>query len=405
FRKTHALDSAELIFGNGLVRSEGEFHLHQRRLVQPAFHRERLAAYAPAVTEVAVEARQRWQAGQTLDMFTEMMRLTASVATTVLFTSNVEADFEQLNRDLTIVVEYLDQLAVPFARVVSRLPSPSRLRFLAARRRLDTLIYRMLRERRVSGQRCGDVLGMLLAAQDHEGDGLGMSDRQARDEAMTMFLAGHETTATALTWTWYLLGQHPSTEKRLREELNTVLGGRLPTFADIERLSYMRMVIAESMRLYPPVWAITRRALADYAFGEWLLPAGTTIGMSQYVMHRDPRYYPDPERFDPLRWTEEETAKRPKFSYFPFGGGLRLCIGERFAWMEATLILATLCQSWQARTLPGYQVRFQPLIALRPRGGMPMHLERPSAPEPRRTHETQGTLELHASAGLRATSV
>ena len=378
FQKGRGLGFAELIFGNGLVCSEGEFHLRQRRLIQPAFHRERLAAHVPGVLQAAVVAGRRWRAGQTLDMFNEMMHVTASVAAKALFSSDVDAEYKQVAQDLTIIFEFLDPRTVPFARVVSKLPTPSRGRFLAARQRLDALIYGLIRSRRASGGKCSDLLGMLLSAQDNEGDGLGMSDKQVRDEAMTMFLAGHETTATALTWTWYLLAQHPLVEKRLHEELDTVLGGRLPTFADLERLSYTRMVIAESMRLYPPIWLITRRALRDYSFAEWLVPAGTSIGMSQYVMHRDRRYYPDPDRFDPMRWTEDEVAKRPKYSYFPFGGGLRLCIGEPLAWMEAMLILATLCPTWQVRIAPGFEPRLQALIGLRPRGGMPMRLERRS---------------------------
>lgn len=376
FRKSNALELAEMVIGNGLVRSEGDFHRRQRRLIQPAFQQDRMARYAPAVVQAAQAASQRWQAGQAVDMLNEMLRVTVSVVAKALFSADVEANFEQISRDLTVVFEYFHHLIVPFARLVSKLPTPTRRRFLAARQRLDELIYGMVRSRRASGENRGDLLGMLLAAQDHEGDGLGMSDQQVRDEAMTMFVAGHETTAAALTWTFFLLAEHPSAESQLHAELDDVLAGRLPTFADVERLTYTRMVIAESMRLYPPVWAITRCALADYPFGEWLVPAGTNFGMSQYVMHRDPRYYPDPDRFEPLRWTEAETAKRPKYSYFPFGGGPRLCIGERLAWMEATLILATLCQAWQVRTVPGHRVRLQPLIALRPRGGLPMRLER-----------------------------
>jgi cytochrome P450 len=376
FSKTHALDSAEMVLGNGLVRSEGDFHRRQRRLIQPAFQQERMAAYAPAIVQAATEAGERWQPGQTVDMFKEMLRVTVTVAAKTLFSSSVEANFEQIDRDLTIAFEYFYELMTPFARLAARLPTPSRRRFLAARHRLDELIYGILRSRRASGKKCGDLLGMLLSAQDVEGDGLGMSDQQVRDEAMTMFVASHETTATAMTWIWYSLAQHPEVASQVRDELETVLGGRPPEYADIERLQYTRMAIAESMRLYPPVWAITRRALGDYAFGDWLVPAGTTIGMSQFVMHRDPRFYPDPERFDPLRWREEETAKRPKYSYFPFGGGPRLCIGEKFAWMEASLILATLFQTWEPRLAPGYQLSLQPLIALRPRGGLPMQLSR-----------------------------
>ena len=244
--------------------------------------------------------------------------------------------------------------------------------------------------------------GVLLSAQDHEGDGLGMSDSQVRDEAMTMFVASHETTATAMTWVWYSLAKHPAIQRRLQDELREVLDGRVPSYSDIKRLTYTRMVIAESMRVYPPVWAITRRAVVDYAFGPWLVPAGTTIGMSQYVMHRDPRYYPEPDRFDPNRWTDAEIAKRPRYSYFPFGGGPRLCIGEKFAWMEATLILACLCQSWEAHLAPGHQIRLRPLIALRPDGGMPIRLER--RPALQRIEHWADPTEREAATAITAAS-
>ena len=386
FCKTQALELAEMVIGNGLVRSEGDFHRRQRRLIQPAFQQERMASYSPAVIQAAAAAGERWRPGQTVDMLQEMLRVTVSVAAQALFSADVEADFEQTSRDLTTVFEYFHHLIVPFARLISKAPTPARRRFLAARQRLDDLIYGMVRTRRASGERRGDLLGMLLAAHDDEGDGLGMSDRQVRDEAMTMFVAGHETTAAALTWTFFLLAEHPAVESQLHGELDEVLAGRLPSFADVERLTFTRMVFAEAMRLYPPVWAITRRALTDYSFGEWCVPAGTNFGMSQFVMHRDPRYYPDPNRFDPMRWTEEATAKRPKYSYFPFGGGPRLCIGERFAWTEAALVMATLCQTWRARIAPGYQPRLQPLIALRPRGGMTMTLQRRSRREQQSAH-------------------
>jgi len=226
---------------------------------------------------------------------------------------------------------------------------------------------------------------MLLLAVDNEGDGTGMSDVEARDEVMTMFLAGHETTATMLTWTMYVLAVNTEAEARFHSELDEVLGGRRPSVEDLPRLKFTRMVLAESMRLFPPVWAVTRRALLDYPVGDYIIPAGSVVGMSQFVMHRDERYFPNPGRFDPLRWTPEETAKRPKFSYFPFGGGLRQCIGEGFAWMEGILLLATLCQTWRARVDAGYAPRFQPLLTLRPRHGLPMTLSR------RRTHSARST--------------
>ncbi|MFQ5934434.1 MAG: cytochrome P450, partial [Dehalococcoidia bacterium] len=220
------------------------------------------------------------------------------------------------------------------------------------------------------------LLSMLVLARDEEGDGGGMTDQQIRDESMTLFLAGHETTANALTWTWYLLSQRPEVEAELWAELDGVLSGRLPGVNDLSNLSYTRMVFSEALRLYPPAWIIGRQAIEEHGIGGYTLPAGATLVMSPYVIHRDPRFYPDPDRFDPLHWTPEAQAKRHRYSFFPFGGGSRLCIGEPFAWMEGVLVIASLAQRWRMRLAPGHQVGLQPLITLRPRGGMPMVLER-----------------------------
>lgn len=377
FCKTRGLDRAGLVIGDGLLRSEGEFHRRQRRLIQPAFQQARIAAYAPVVTSHAARTAERWRAGETVDIFAEMLHLTLTIAGETLFNADLDAGIGRIGKDLTIVFEYFNRLMLPFAGLLARLPLGSRRSFESARRRLDDMVYGMIRDRRASGD-SGDILSTLLFARDDEGDHGGMTDRQLRDEAMTIFLAGHETTATAVSWVWYVLAQHPNVEGTLHDELGSVLGGRLPTFSDLDRLTYTRMVISEAMRLYPPVWTLTRRATEDYVVGDYLVPSGTTIGMSQYVMHRDPRYYVDPERFDPLRWEPAQVAARPKHCYFPFGSGPRLCIGEKFGWLESSLIIATLAQFWRPRALPGYQARFQPLIALRPRGGIPMRLERTS---------------------------
>ena len=230
-----------------------------------------------------------------------------------------------------------------------RLPLPVNRRILETREQLDAILARIIQERRQENEDHGDLLSMLLSAQE---DGTGMTDTQVRDEAMTLFLAGHETTANALAWTWYLLSQNPEVEARLHVELDTVLDGQLPTFEMIPQLRYTEMVLSESMRLYPPAWIIGRRALDDVALHGFTLPAQSVVVMSQYIVHHHSRYYPDPDRFDPDRWTPELRAARPKFSFFPFGGGPRLCIGEQFAWMECIVILAMLAQSWQARLVP-----------------------------------------------------
>jgi cytochrome P450 len=251
---------------------------------------------------------------------------------------------------------------------------PATRKFQRARGRLDATIYRMIEERRRSGEDRGDLLSMLIAARDEEGDGTGMTDEQLRDEAMTIFLAGHETTANALTWTWYLLSQHPAVEAELQAEVDAVLNGRLPTAEEYPRLRYTEMVFAEAMRLYPPAWLIGRRALGDYSINGYHIPARAIL-MSQFITHHDARWFPEPDKFDPLRWTPEAKEARPKFSYFPFGGGNRVCIGEQFAWMEGVLVLATLAQRWRLRLVVGHPVELQPIVTLRPKHGMRMVLE------------------------------
>ena len=376
FHKSRGLERAKRLLGNGLLTSEGEFHLRQRRLAQPAFHRQRIAAYAATMTDFAGRTRSQWTDGATVDMHTEMMRLTLGIVAKTLFDADVDSEAAEIGSAMTAAFESFNYAMLPFTEYLDRLPIPAVRRFNAARDRLDSTIYRMIRERRASGEDRGDLLSMLLLAQDTEGDGTSMSDAQLRDEALTIFLAGHETTANALTWTWYLLSQHPEVEARLHSELDSTLAGRLPTYENLPALPYTRMVLAESMRLYPPAWAIGRRALEDFAAGGFTVPAGSVVLMSQYIMHRDSRFFPEPERFDPERWTPEHQAERPKFSYFPFGGGARVCVGEQFAWMEGILLIAAIAQQWRMRLVPDHVVDLQPLITLRPKYGMRMTLER-----------------------------
>jgi cytochrome P450 len=300
-----------------------------------------------------------------------MMQLTLSIAGKTLFDVDVESQAADIGRALTDVMESFWLMMVPFANLIERLPLGPMRRSRLARERLDAMMYRMIAERRSTARDRGDLLSMLLLAQD-EDDGSGMTDRQVRDEAMTIFLAGHETTANALTWTWYLLSQSPDVEARLHAEVAQVLNGRLPTVADIQSLPFVDRVVTESMRLYPPAWIVGRRALEPYPIGEYVAPARSILLMSQWVMHRDPRWFPDPERFDPDRWTPAFKAALPKFAYFPFGGGPRQCIGEGFAWMELVLVMATLAQRWRLLLVPGHPVAPQPLVTLRTKHGMRM---------------------------------
>ncbi len=377
FMKGHVLQRAKILFGEGLLTSEGDFHLRQRRLVQPAFHRQRIAEYARVMVDRGWIAGDRWRDGATVDMDHEMMALTLAIVARTLFDADVDAEADEIGGALTEVLQLFQTVFIPGMQLLDRLPLPHTRRFARARARLDATVYRLIAERRAElarGAARGDLLSMLLSAQDAEGDGGGMTDQQVRDEALTLFLAGHETTANALTWTWYLLSQHPEVEGRLHEEIDHVLGGRRATADDLGALPYARMVFSESMRLYPPAYAIGRQALEAYEIAGVSIPAGSLVVVSPLVTQRDARWFPDPERFDPHRWTPDAQATRPKFSYFPFGGGTRMCIGDQFAWTEGVLVLATLAQRWRAELAPDQRVAMKPMITLRPRYGMRMVL-------------------------------
>ena len=379
FTKSRGLERAKRLLGEGLLTSEGAAHLRQRRLMQPAFHRERIAGYADVMVAHGDRMRQRWRDGTTCDISKEMMRVTLSIVGKTLFDSDVESKADEVGVAVSEVLETFWYTLLPMQGLINLLPLPVLKRSRRARARLDALIYALIAERRASGRDHGDLLSMLLTAQDHEGGTGGLSDLQIRDESLTLLLAGHETTANALTWTWYLLSQHAGIEARLHEEVDRVLAGRLPTLADVARLPLVERVVTEAMRLYPPAWMIGRRAIDDYTVGDYVVPRRGMIIMSPYVMHRDPRFFAEPERFDPDRWTPEMRAALPKFAYFPFGGGTRQCIGEQFAMMELVLLVTTIAQQWALRLVPNHPVVPQPLITLRARHGMKMTLERRGA--------------------------
>ena len=376
FRKGRGLEKMRMLLGNGLLTSEGDFHLRQRRLAQPAFHRQRIAGYGDVMTAYADRHAESWRDGEVRDMAQDMMRLTLAIAGKTLFDADVENEAAEIGEALAASIASFNLVVLPFGELLARLPLPAARRFRNGKARLDATIYRIIAERRASGEDRGDLLSMLMAATDTEGDGTGMSDEQLRDECMTIFLAGHETTANALTWTWYLLSEHRDVERQMHEEVDRVLGDRRPTWEDVPRLPYTRMVFAESMRLYPPAYALGRRAIDAYAIGDYTLPARTVVFTSQYHVHRDPRWWPDADQFMPGRWVPEQSDARPKFAYFPFGAGTRVCIGEQFAWMEGILTLATIARRWRFRHDPSHRVAIQPIITLRPRHGMRMRVER-----------------------------
>jgi cytochrome P450 len=379
FMKGRGLERIKRLLGEGLLTSEGAAHVRQRRLIQPAFHRERIATYAAVMTDYADRARSGWSDGATIDAAQEMMRLTLAVVGKTLFDADVQSQAREVGRALTVVMDTFWIAMLPFFDTLEKLPIPALRRSRQARAELDRIIYGMIAERRQSPSDRGDLLSMLLMAQDDEGDGKGMSDRQVRDEAMTIFLAGHETTANALSWTWYLLSESPDAEARLHEELNRVLGTRLPTTADIPNLTYVDQIVTEAMRLYPPAWLIGRRALEDYPLDGYVAPKRSLVLVSPYVMQRDPRWYPEPDRFLPERWTAGFKASLPQFAYFPFGGGSRRCIGDSFAWMELVLVVSTIAQQWRLRLVPGHPVIPQPVVTLRLKNGLKMTVHRRSS--------------------------
>jgi cytochrome P450 len=382
FTKGPALRLAKVTLGEGLLTSEGNFHRRQRRLMQPAFHAQRVADYADVFATFAHRARDRWQPGQIFDIRAAMTQLTLEIVAKTLFDAEIESEVRELGEAMDITVTMFDRSRNPFARLLNLLPLKSNLRFLKAKDRVFETIDRMIAQRRAmfsrdpKGSADKDFLSILLKARDSEGDNRGMSDEQLRFEAMTLFSAGHETTANALVWTWLLLAQNPLAESRLHEELDRELGDRLPTNADLPRLTYTRAVLAESMRLYPPAWVIGRQAIAPHRVGNFEIPAQGVILMSQYIVHRDPRWWDQPDQFLPDRWLTDQ-PNRPRYAYFPFGGGPRQCIGESFAWLEGILLIATLAQRWRFRLAdPTAPVRLHATITLRPREPLPMRLER-----------------------------
>ena len=372
FHKSRGLERMKILLGEGLLTSEDAVHLRQRRLMQPAFHRDRVAAYASTMVSYADRVRSGWSEGATLDVAREMSRLTLLIVGKTLFDTDVESQARDVGDAMSGLMNSFWTLMLPFGDTLERRPIPRLRRGRKARERLDAIIYGIIGERRASGGDRGDLLSMLLMAQDDEDKGRGMTDRQVRDEAMTIFLAGHETTANALTWTWYLLSQSPDIERRLHEEIDRALAGRLPTVADVDCLPYTTRVVTESMRLYPPAWLGGRRAVNEYSIGGYAVPPRSIVVMSQWIVHRDPRHSPEPERFDPDRWTPAFKAALPRFAYFPFGGGPRQCIGESFAWMELVLVLATIAQRWRFDLVPDHPVVPQAAVTLRPKYAMKM---------------------------------
>ncbi|HEX8266400.1 MAG TPA: cytochrome P450 [Pyrinomonadaceae bacterium] len=375
FHKGRALQRMKRILGQGLLTSEGEFHLRQRRLAQPAFHRRRIAGYAASMVEYGERVSEAWRDGETYDISEEMMRLTLYIVAKTLFGANVEDEADEVGAAMTTLIGAFNYLLLPFSELLEKLPLPIARRIDRAKETIDRVIYNIINERRKTGEDTGDLLSILLFAQD-EDDGGRMTDEQVRDECLTLFLAGHETTANALTWTWYLLGQNPEIEQKFHAEIDRVLPEkRLPSFADYADLKYVEAVLAESMRLYPPAWAIGRLAVENHELNDFPVEKGSLVLLSPFTMHRDRRFWDEPEIFKPERW-ENLSIKEAggRFVYFPFGGGVRRCIGEQFAWTEGVLLLATIGRKWRLRLAPEHKIALNPLVTLRPKYGMKMNV-------------------------------
>jgi len=408
FIKGRALQRAKTLLGNGLLTNEGESHLRQRRMIQPAFHRARIAEYARWMVDFAEDLSADWQDGSVIDVDKEMMRLTLRIVAKTLFGADVTTEADEVGSAMTTLVEMFDYLLLPFSEWLEKLPLPHTRRLKKARGMLDRIIFHFINERRTNGDDRGDLLSMLLAARD-ESDGSTMSDEQIRDEALTLFLAGHETTANALTWTWYLLSKNPEAERKLHDELTqpanpggnamvieravtecdqafgtsrgTLPDGRVSAhmveFEDILKLKFTEAVIAESLRLFPPAWAIGRLSVADHRFGSYEIPKGSLVLVSPFVTHRDPRFWDESDVFKPERWPATSIKEMSqRFSYLPFGGGVRRCIGESFAWTETILVLATLARRWKLEMVPDQKIGLQPMITLRPKFGMKMRIRK-----------------------------
>ena len=375
FVKGDLVKRGKKVFGEGLLTSEGEFHHRQKRLVQPAFYSSKVATYSDAMMRYTDRMLGSWKDGEVLDIHKEMTHLTMSIMAKCLFDKDIDTAGKDIVKSLSDVVEYFDRLSGPFAWFLGRLPINGR--YEISLMKIDRMIYDIILERKRISRDYADILSMFLRAKDSSGH-RAMSDKQVHDETLILFAAGHETTANALSWAWYLISKSPRVETQLHEEIDLVLGkdNRLPTAEDIPRLDYTRKVFTETLRLYPPAWAVIRQAARDVRIGEYEIPRGANVLVSQYILQRDSRYFPHPERFDPDRWTDEMKSNLPKMAYFPFGGGPRGCVGAPFAWMEGILVLARIASKWKLELQDRGYVEMLPRTTLRPKKGITMRATR-----------------------------
>lgn len=372
FEKNFALRLLRPLLGNGLILAEGDAWLRQRRLIQPAFSRQQIESYAPAMVEATKSAVGSWRSGDVRNIHSEMMQLTMDIAGRTLLGVDATGEFRGVRESMEGVMhDFLARFGSPIP-MPFWLPTPGNLRLRRHIRRLSGILQELIEQRRASSAAGGDFLSLLIRARD-EGDGSGLSDKQLRDEVMTMFLAGHDTTANALAWTWWLLGQNPDVQQRLFAEVDGVLSGREATAADVPRLPLCENILRESMRLYPPAYVVGRRAMEDCTIGEYFIRKGTNVLMSSWVVHRDGRWYDRPDEFLPDRWASGLLTRIPKYAYFPFGGGPRACIGNNFAMLEGVLVIATMVQRVQLSAVTQAPIKLLPVVTLKP--GQPLEMK------------------------------
>lgn len=379
FIKGRGVQLASILLGNGLVTNERESHRRQRKLMLPAFHHSRLNYYGGVMADIAASHAANWRHNRILSIEEEMVKITLDIVAETLFGTRVgSTESATISKALIEFQDAFVKIVNPFTEILMKLPLPETRKIKRSKKVVDESIYRIIEEHRRNPEKYHDLLSMLLAAQDEE-TGAGMTNEQVRDEAITLFIAGHETTAVALTWTWYLLGLHPEIDARVYEEVQEVTGGNRPGFSDIPRLPYTRQVFSEVLRMYPPAWILTREAVEDVTIGGYRITKGATVDFSPFILHRDERFWPDPDRFDPDRFAPGNKGKNHKFAYLPFGTGVRGCIGEQFAWTEALLIIATLVQKWKFTLLEKEPVGIKPVLTLHPSRSYPVRVERRSS--------------------------
>ena len=367
-------ESLRLVLGDGLLSIDGDFHRQQRRMVQPAFHKQRVESYCDTMVACTESMLDEWTPGSQRDVADEMMRVTMRIVAKALFNIDIASQIEALSQAFSVASEYSRRSRAPISKALRlNLPFTPYGRYVRARTFLDDTMAALIAQHRASGEDSGDVISMLLSAQDD--DGSAMPDQQVRDETLTLLAAGHATTANTLSWAFYLLSNHPEQRQKLLDELQQVLGGRPPTVDDLANLPYLDMVVKETMRLYPPAWMQPRYTVADFEYGGYRLKRGTIVLLSQWVTHRLPDLWPEPDEFNPERFDPETGQRVAAQAYFPFGAGSRICIGMPFANLEARILLATILQRYVPRMKPGFPVVPQPMVTLFPKFGLQMILE------------------------------